>query len=133
MATEVAVIGLDPGRNLGVAFLSAAGEVLFTTVLPGGGTGLNEALRSGNFAFPAGPIAVGDGTRHQEITAVLEQHGLSYTLIDEKNSSREARELYFRLHPPRGLLRLVPRGMLSGPALIDSYAAAIIAQRYLAG
>jgi|SRR5690625_396045 len=131
MATEVAVIGLDPGRNLGVAFLSAAGEVLFTDVLHGGGVGLHNALRTGAFAFPAAPIVVVDGTGHQEITAVLAQHGYTYTLMNEKNSSREARELYYQLFPPRGWLRLVPRGMLPVPPGLDAFAAVIIAQRYL--
>ena len=132
MTTEVAVIGLDPGRNLGVAFLSAAGEVLFITVLPGGGVGLEQSLASGAFAFPAAPIAVGDGTGHRDIVAVLAAHNLSYELIDEKNSSREARELYYRLFPPKGWLRFVPRGMLPVPNQLDAFAAVVIAQRYLA-
>lgn len=133
MTAEVAVIGLDPGRNLGVAQLTAAGDIVHLHVLPGGGAQLQAELTAGTLAWPDAPIALGDGTGHQEISAILTAHDYTFTLIDEKNSSREARELYFRLHPPRGLLRLVPRGMLSGPALIDSYAAAIIAQRYLAG
>ena len=132
MTAEVAVIGLDPGRNLGVAFLSAAGEVLFTTVLPGGGAGLEQALTNEAFAFPTAPIAVGDGTGHRDIVAVLAAHDLPHELIDEKNSSREARELYYRLFPPKGWLRLVPRGMLPVPNQLDAFAAVVIAQRYLA-
>lgn len=132
MTAEVAVIGLDPGRNLGVAHLTAAGDIVHLHVLPGGGAQLQTELTTGELVFPDAPIALGNGTGHQEIATILNSHGYAYTLIDEKNSSREARELYFVLHPPRGLLALVPRGMLSGPAVIDSYAAAIIAQRYLA-
>lgn len=133
MTAEVAVIGLDPGRNLGVAHLTATGDIVHLHVLPGGGAQLDRELAAGTLVFPPAAIALGNGTGHADIARVLEAHGYAYTLIDEKNSSREGRELYFQLHPPRGLLKLVPRGMLSGPTVVDSYAAAVIAQRYLAG
>lgn len=132
MTTEVAVIGIDPGRNLGVAYLTATGSIVHTHCIPGGGTALRTALVEGTLDLTTAPIALGNGTGSEAVALVLTEMGLTYTFIDEKNSSREARELYFVLFPPRGLKKLVPRGLLSGPEFIDPFAAAIIAKRYLA-
>ena len=49
----------------------------------------------------------------------------------KKGRLSEARPLYFRDHPPKGLMRFLPRGLWSPPELIDDYAAYAIALRYL--
>lgn len=52
--------------------------------------------------------------------------------IDERDSTLEARRLYFELHPPRGLWRFVPVGLQSPPEPYDDLAAVILGRRYLA-
>ena len=56
---------------------------------------------------------------------------LPIALVDERNTSLEARRRYYEDHPPRGLLRLIPRGLLVPKAQLDGYAALLIIERYL--
>ena len=58
--------------------------------------------------------------------------GLPIHFVDEYETSRAARELYFAEHPPRGWRRLVPIGLQLPPRPIDDYAAILIARRFLA-
>jgi RNase H-fold protein (predicted Holliday junction resolvase) len=53
--------------------------------------------------------------------------------VNERNTSLEARRRYYEDHPPRGLLRLIPRGLLVPKAQLDGYAALLIIERYLSG
>ena len=63
---------------------------------------------------------------------LLEGLGLPIHLVDEYETSREARGLYFAEHPPRGWRRLVPLGLQLPERPIDDYAAILIARRFLA-
>lgn len=60
-------------------------------------------------------------------------HDLHIVLVDERNTSLEARRRYYEDHPPRGIWRLVPRGLLVPKAALDGYAALLIVERYLTG
>jgi RNase H-fold protein (predicted Holliday junction resolvase) len=122
---------VDPGR-------SKAG---FAVVAPDGGVlsrGIEaiEALQARLSQVLAGgavdAIALGRGTNGRAVRSLLEGFGLPIHWVDEFESSRSARRLYFEDHPPRGWRRLVPLGlqMPSGP--VDDYAAIVIARRFLA-
>jgi len=52
-------------------------------------------------------------------------------MISEKDSSWQARQRYWREHPPHGWKRLIPTSLLVPPVPIDDYAALIIGERYL--
>lgn len=79
-------------------------------------------------------VCVGDATRSNEVVRRLRERwpALPIALVDERNTSLEARRLYYEDHPPRGLWRLVPRGLLVPKEPLDGYAALLIIQRYLA-
>ena len=118
------VVGLDPGQNIGVAFVNHKEKLVYRNIIA-----LTE-LRQ--LELPPGiTIVVGNGTGSAEVQAVLRERGKSFALIDEQNTSLEGRELYFKAHPPRGLLRLLPKGLRSPPRLVDDYAAYAIALRFL--
>ncbi len=118
------IIGLDPGKNLGVAFVSEDGQ------LERGEIVLGEELAF--YPFPAGAqIVVGGGTGSARVQEVLRKRGLSFVVVDEKDTSLRARELYFKHHPPPFWMRLLPRGLWSPPRPIDDYAAYAIVLRYL--
>jgi hypothetical protein len=51
--------------------------------------------------------------------------------VDEHLSSVEARSRYLDDHKPRGIARLIPKGMRTPPEPIDDYAAVVLAERYL--
>jgi len=83
--------------------------------------------------YPIERIVMGNGTTAGEWQARLRE-GLSrpvpITLVDERHSSLEARDRYWQLHPPRGLLRLVPRGLRTPPGPIDGIVAWLLIERY---
>jgi hypothetical protein len=78
-------------------------------------------------------VCVGDATRSSTIVEMLRRTWptLPITLVDERNTSLEARRRYYEDHPPRGLLRFIPRGLLVPKAQLDGYAALLIIERYL--
>jgi hypothetical protein len=79
-----------------------------------------------------GAIALGRGTNSRQIKAALETLGLPVHFVDEFETSRAARDLYFAEHPPRGWRRLLPLGLQVPQRPIDDYAAISIARRFLA-
>jgi len=124
MRESVSIVAFDPGRNLGVAYVSAAGELLEGLVL--------ESARLEAVTVPEGArVLVGDGTGSAELVAALRERGLEAELVPEEGTSLEARALYYQANEPRGLARLVPTGMRVPPVLIDDYAAYAIALRWL--
>jgi hypothetical protein len=52
-------------------------------------------------------------------------------LVDEHNSTLEARNLYWEMYPARGLQRLLPPGMRLPPRPIDDLVAILLVRRYL--
>jgi len=119
------VVALDPGRNLGVAFVDGVGQLVYRNVIS------LDALET--LPIPNGAtVVVGNGTGSRRVQAALRARALSFAVVDETGSSLEGRALYFRDHPPRGLMRLLPRGLWTPPRPIDDYAAYALARRYLA-
>jgi hypothetical protein len=119
------LIALDPGQNLGIAFVEeATGRLLWCEVITLAG------LRSLDVP-PNSSFVVGDGTGHEKVLKVLQERGVTYTVVDEIDTTLEAKTLYFKDHPPGGLLRFLPRGMWAAPRNLDDYAAYAIALRYL--
>ena len=76
-------------------------------------------------------IVLGAGTNAGPFAERLAVCGVPIHVVDERETTLLARARYFDDHPPRGWLRLVPRGMLLPPGPIDDYAALLIAERYL--
>jgi hypothetical protein len=120
-----AVLGVDPGRNVGLAWVDAQGRLLRAAVTDLGGLAHLEV--------PLGVVvAVGDGTGTREARAALARPGRSVVVVDEFATSEEGRRLYWRDHPARGWRRWLPAGMRVAPRSLDDYAAYAIALRWLA-
>lgn len=118
------IIAFDPGKNLGVAYVREDGQLEHSIII--------SISQLADFPLPRGvTIVVGNGTGSDQVRDVLRRRGLPFALVDEKGSSLEGRELYWRDHPPRGWRWLLPKGMRSPPRPIDDYAAYVIALRYL--
>jgi RNase H-fold protein (predicted Holliday junction resolvase) len=127
----VSVLGVDPGtRKVGYAVVGMDGSIL--------ARGIDDlasfAARVGGLAAAHGiaTIALGGGTNVGPIRRALGGAGLPVELVDEHETTLEARTLYFADNPPRGWRRLLPRGLLLPPGPIDDYAAVLIARRWLA-
>ncbi|MBF0498764.1 MAG: resolvase [Candidatus Riflebacteria bacterium] len=126
------VLALDPGSDkcgyAVVRYDGTAGEkgVVLLHDLP------NIVRRLCTDPFPEA-IVIGKGTARTGTAALIESvaMGLPVHFVQEKNTTREARERYFRDNPPQGLWRLVPIGLQFPSRPIDDYAAWIIGERYL--
>lgn len=126
-----AVLAVDPGRSkAGYAVVTSGGAIVARGIEP------LEALaaRIASLVGAGGieTIALGGGTNSRNVRLLLEGFGLPIHLIDEFETSRAARILYFADHPPRGWRRLVPLGLQLPDRAVDDYAAVAIARRYLA-
>ncbi len=128
---DEAVLGVDPGRSkAGYAVLDALGAVVAAGVEPI--DRLPACLRTLLAGHRVRAIALGRGTNARAVKAALEPLGLAIHFVDEYETTRRARSLYFSEHPPRGWRRLLPIGLQLPPRPIDDYAAILIARRFLA-
>jgi RNase H-fold protein (predicted Holliday junction resolvase) len=126
-----AVIGVDPGRSkAGYALLERSGVVIAAGIEPIDRLQACLLELVGRRAVQA--IALGRGTNMRAMKITLEGLGLPIHLVDEYETSRAARTLYFLDHPPRGWRRLIPIGLQLPERPIDDYAAILIARRFLA-
>jgi RNase H-fold protein (predicted Holliday junction resolvase) len=53
------------------------------------------------------------------------------TLVDERNSTLEARDRYWQMFPPKGLQKLIPQGMRLPNRPIDDIVAILLIERHL--
>lgn len=126
-----AVIGVDPGRaKAGYALVEGGGSVLVAGIEPL--ERLRARLSDVLAATDARAIALGRGTNARAVLPMLEGFGLPVHLVDERDTTRFARRLYFEDHPPKGWRRFVPLGLQLPARPIDDYAAILIARRFLA-
>ena len=119
------VIGIDPGRHVGLAWVDAHGALLRGEVV-------EEADLARLEVAEGVAIALGSGTGSRGARSLLEAAGRIVTLVDERATTEEGRRLYWRDHPPRGWRRCIPVGFRPPPAGVDAYAAYAIALRWLA-
>jgi RNase H-fold protein (predicted Holliday junction resolvase) len=124
-------LGIDPGRaKCGFAVVYDDGERGSVEVVPTAGIAdrIDAEVRSG--AVTA--FCVGHATSSAAIVELCKQRWpeIPRRIVDETNTTLEARQLYFADHPPKGLWRLIPRGLLVPPTDLDGYAAYLIVERY---
>jgi RNase H-fold protein (predicted Holliday junction resolvase) len=127
------VIGIDPGRaKCGYAVIAASGERLALEVIPI--TELEQRVDVDKAQGAIAMICIGHATNSREIERLCRDRwpAIPRTIVDETNTSLEARSRYFDEHPPKGLLRLIPRGLLMPKEPMDGYAALIIIERWIA-
>jgi len=116
------IVAIDPGKNIGIAYVSLNGELIKSEII--------SATELNTYEFPNNAtIVIGNGTTSKKIIEIIEH--LEPIIVDEKNTSLIAKELYFKNNPPCGLMKLIPKGLRSPNVLIDDYAAFAIALRYL--
>lgn len=131
--------GLDPGRHkIGVAF-SEDGELLFSAIIPK----KNESIlpialkdkewdlfspwkKEGDLSLLRSmeleKIFIGNGTSSEDLCKILKEV-CEIELTDEYGTTLKGRELYWKLHPPKGLWKLVPLSLRTPPRDIDDLAA----------
>ena len=126
------VIAIDPGKDkCGLAVLNPDGGVLQQQIIAT--LEAPECVASLVERHRADTILIGDSTTSramgQKLKGLLPSINLHY--VSEKNSTLEARELYWRDHRPRGWRRVLPQSLQVPPVPVDDYAAIVLARRYL--
>lgn len=133
MQAQGRFIGVDPGRTkCGLAVVDETGERRALAVVPTAqlSAALAEQARLGAIAG----ICVGDATTSDDVVSLCEAAlpGVPIAVVDERHTTLDARRRYYEDHPPRGLARLIPRGLLVPKEPLDGYAALLIVERFLA-
>lgn len=127
-------LGLDPGRDkCGLALVDSMGSCIFHQVVKT--QKLGDSLRALGNKYGFGTIVMGNGTTSKEAAAVVTDvlPNIRLAVVDEYRTTDAAREEYWKINPPTGWKRLLPRGMLVPPVPVDDLAAMILARRYVAG
>jgi RNase H-fold protein (predicted Holliday junction resolvase) len=138
------ICGIDPGREkFGIAF-GSVDELMFSAIAPREKMGgVLECLATGDFEpmlewrmegrAPNGMkpslVCLGNGTSHGIFKEKLEAMKIDCALTDERMTTLEARNLYWRLHRPSGIARMIPKSLRIPPRPIDDLAAWAILQR----
>jgi RNase H-fold protein (predicted Holliday junction resolvase) len=90
-------------------------------------------------AHPVEAVLVGDATGGTSLARALRdalqvagRPSLPVLLVNEAFTSQRARARFFAENQPRGLQRLLPRGLRTPPVPVDDYAAVLLAEDFFA-
>jgi RNase H-fold protein (predicted Holliday junction resolvase) len=127
------ILGFDPGRHkCGLAIMGLDRVIYHHQVVPAAvALATIERLRQ---QFPVSTLVMGDQTTSKEWKQQLEQQlstPLRIVLVDERYSSLEARDRYWQMYPPTGLMRLLPKSLRTIRQPIDDIVAILLIERYL--
>ncbi len=124
------ILAVDPGRDkVGVVLYSFEAGIVGQEVIPF--EELPSYLARLGSKYRVEKVLIGDGTCSRDLASLVAREGWEYIFVDERNSSEEARALFFRENPPRGWRRLLPLSLLTPRRPIDDFAARIILKRFL--
>lgn len=131
-ADQPVILGFDPGRyKCGLAVVGVDRTLLYHQVVTtDNAIPTIETLRQ---RYPISLLVMGNQTTSQEWKRKLSElpDPLRIILVDERNSSLEARDRYWQMFPPKGLYQLIPQAFRSIPRPIDDIVAILLIERYL--
>lgn len=83
--------------------------------------------------YPIELVIVGNGTKSKEIVAEIRDltPSMGVLVVDEKDTTMQARERYWEHNPRRGWRRLWPATLQVPPGPVDDFVALILAERVL--
>ncbi|MDD4430923.1 MAG: hypothetical protein PHF61_05925 [Bacteroidales bacterium] len=131
--------GIDPGHyKIGIAF-TEDGILLFSAIIPKSCEDIlfrslkdrdwknfDKWKKEGDSRQLKGrtleKICLGNGTSSAELSKLLSGICL-IEITDEYGTTLKGRDIYWKLHPPRGLWKLIPTSLRTPPRDIDDLAA----------
>lgn len=130
------VLAIDPGsRKVGLALAhrTPAGEIILDWRMVASTEQLVERVQEAAAVRSFSMVIVGSGTHSREVVDRLREAmpGVGILLVDERNTTLEARERYWEHHPRRGWRRLLPATLQVPPEPVDDFVALILAERVL--
>ena len=131
MPEEEIIIAIDPGtKKCGYAVVDSNLSVLQREVIST--EKITKAIEDSLNIYKINKIILGNGTNYKNIEKRLKNQfpQLKIILIEEEFSTLEARKKYFKAHPPRGILKLIPLSLRVPPSHYDDFAAVLLAENY---
>jgi RNase H-fold protein (predicted Holliday junction resolvase) len=125
-------LGFDPGRQkCGVAIVGADRQVQIHQIVAV--TDAITLLQTWVVQYEVDLIVLGDQTASKQWQAQIQAAlpDLEVVRVDERYSSLQARDRYWQMFPPRGLVRLLPIGLREPPRPVDDIVAILLVERYL--
>ncbi|MCS6813295.1 MAG: pre-16S rRNA-processing nuclease YqgF [Cyanobacteria bacterium] len=132
MPDQPMILGFDPGRDkCGIAVMGVDRRLHYQDILPANRV-LAELQRL-QTQFPISLLVMGNQTtanrwkQHLQDLPTLPR----VVMVDERHSTLEARNRYWRMYPARGLYRFIPQGLRLPPRPVDDIVAILLIERYL--
>ncbi|PHJ64583.1 resolvase [Nostoc linckia z18] len=131
--TQPVILGFDPGRDkCGLAVMGLDRQLYYHQVVSAKeAIATIETLRQ---QFPISLMVMGNQTTANQWKQQFYQElsePLNIILVDERYTTLEARDRYWQMYPPKGLIKLLPQGMRQPPRPIDDIVAILLIERYL--
>lgn len=126
------ILGFDPGRDkCGVAIIGFDNTLHYHQVLLAAEVITTITALCQQFALDR--VVIGDQTTSKFWTEKLKEilpASVAIATVNERNSSLEARDRYWQMYPPRGILKFIPVKMRMPPRPIDDIVAILLIERY---
>ncbi len=127
------ILGFDPGRDkCGLAVMGRDGKIYYHQVV--NSNVVIATIEQLFVKYSPEILIMGDRTTaktwRQKIIENLDR-ATAIIMVDEHNSTIEARDRYWQIYPPRGLSKLIPVGMRLPPRPVDDIVAIVLIERYL--
>ena len=125
------VLSIDPGRDkCGVAVVCRQKGVLWSGVVRCAEIGGHGERLVQRFGVETMIVGAGTGTRRVQAYLTRCILNLPLVVVDERETTLEARGRYFSDHPPLGWRRLLPLSLQIPPEPYDHYVAILLAERF---
>ncbi|MCK8816340.1 pre-16S rRNA-processing nuclease YqgF [Natroniella sulfidigena] len=122
------ILAIDPGRGkCGIAVVDSDLAVAYQKVIST--EDVVEEISKLMDSYQIEQVVLGNGTASQLIEEQVAEM-IEYSLVDETNSTLEARDLYWTKNPPSGWRKFLPLSLQTPPEPVDDYVAIILARRY---
>ena len=126
------LLGFDPGRDkCGVAVVGLDKTLHYHQVISS--PNVSATIQNLRVTYPISSIVMGDQTSSKQWKQELGNlpNAPRIVLIDERYSSLEARDRYWKMYPPEGIAKLLPQNLRTIPRPIDDIVAILLVERYL--
>jgi RNase H-fold protein (predicted Holliday junction resolvase) len=134
--TDKTVLAVDPGSSkCGMALVTRRGaselDLIWRAIAPT--EDLIARLDEAHERAPFSLVIVGSGTTSKKVVQRIREHvpSMGILVVDEKDTTLQARERYWSHHKRRGWRRLLPSTMQLPPEPVDDFVAFILAERVL--
>ena len=131
--SDSVILGFDPGKDkCGVAVMGLDRQLQYHEVVSS--SSVIAAMDDLYQKYPISLLVMGNQTTSKRWKQQIQEKlssSVNIILVDERYSSLEARDRYWLMYPPKGLNKLLPKGMRTPPRPIDDIVAILLIERYL--